>query len=258
VNQQYVEKRIKEGAANATINRELAALKRMLNLGAEQTPPIVDRVPNIPMLRENNVRKGFFEHGEFIKLREVLPKHLGGFSTFAYIEGWRISEITGLVWSQVDLDLGIVRLEVGESKNDEGRIVYLDEELKAVFIQQWERRKRSGKLCPFVFPNRDGTGRVMNIRRAWYAACHKAGLGKRFFHDLRRTAVRNMIRAGVSERVAMMISGHKTRSIFDRYNIVSDGDLKQAAQRQAEYLASRLSTIPGTICKSPEKKESTE
>ena len=171
--QQYVEKRIEEGAANATINRELAALKRMLNLGAKQTPPIVDRVPHIPMLRENNVRKGFFEHGDFIKLREALPEHLRGFATFGYRTGWRISEIAGLIWSQVDLDLGIVRLEVGESKNDEGRTVYLDEELKEVFNRQRERRKRKGKLCPYVFPNRDGTDRMIDIRSAWYACLRK-------------------------------------------------------------------------------------
>lgn len=253
----YIEKRMDEGAANATINRELSALKRMLNLGAKQTPPIVDRVPHIPMLRENNVRKGFFEHGDFIKLLEALPEYLRGFAAFGYRTGWRISEIAGLTWSQVDLDLGIVRLEVGESKNDEGRTVYLDEELKAVFNQQLASRKRRRKLCPYVFPNREGTDRMIDIRSAWYAACTKIGIGKRFFHDLRRTAVRNMVRAGIPERVAMMISGHKTRSIFDRYNIVSDEDLRQAAQRQADYLSSRLGTIPGTISKFPEKKELT-
>ena len=161
---EYVEMRLNEEAANATINRELAALKRMLNIGAKQTPPIVDRIPHIPMLRENNIRKGFFEHGDFINLREVLPEYLRGFITFGYKTGWRISEIETLTWSQVDLDLGIVRLEVGESKNDEGRTVYLDEELKAVFNQQWERRKRKGKLCPYVFTNEDGTDRIWDIR----------------------------------------------------------------------------------------------
>ena len=209
---QYIEKRMEEGAANATINRELSALKRMLNLGAKQTPPIVDRVPHIPMLRENNVRKGFFEHGDFIKLLEALPEYLRGFAAFAYRTGWRISEIAGLTWSQVDLELGIVRLEVGESKNNEGRTVYLDEELKAVLCQQLAWRKRRRKLCPYVFLNRKGTGRVIDIRSAWNTACTKTGIGKRFFHDLRRTAVRNMVRAGIPERVAMTISGHKTRS----------------------------------------------
>jgi integrase len=99
----YIEKRLAEGAANATINRELAALKRMLNQAAKQTPPKVDRVPYIPMLKENNVRKGFFEHGDFLALRDALPYHLKGFVTFGYKVGWRISEISNLKWSQVDL-----------------------------------------------------------------------------------------------------------------------------------------------------------
>ena len=97
------------GAANATVNRELAALKRMFNLGARQTPPIVDRVPHIPSLKERNARKGFFEHWEFLSLREALPDYLKGFVTFAYKYGWRLEEITSLKWSQVDRNLGIVR-----------------------------------------------------------------------------------------------------------------------------------------------------
>ena len=124
---------LKPGASNATINRELAALKRMLNLGTQQTPPKVDRVPYIPMLKENNVRKGFFEHEGFIALRDLLPSYLKSFVTFAYKVGWRDEEISGLTWSQVDRNQGIVRLEVGETKNDQGRTVYLDEELKEIF-----------------------------------------------------------------------------------------------------------------------------
>jgi len=139
-------KEIVKGATNATINRELAALKRMLNLGAQQTPPKVDRIPHIPMLKENNVRKGFFEHEEFLSLRSALPSHLYGFVTFGYKTGWRISEIADLTWSQVDLKQGIVTLEVGETKNDEARTVYLDDELKAIFIGQWNQPQTCRKV----------------------------------------------------------------------------------------------------------------
>jgi len=247
---------LKPGAANATINRELAALKRMLNLGANQSPPKVDRVPHIPTLKENNVRKGFFEHGEFLALRDAMPEHLKGFITFGYKVGWRISEISNLTWAQVDLKQGIVRLEAGETKNDEARTVYLDDELMEVFKKQRERRKKLGTALPYVFLNKDCTDRVKRFDKAWKSACKKAKIGVRLFHEFRRTAVRNMIRAGIPERVAMMISGHKTRAVFYRYNIVSDADLRLAAQRQAKYLESISGTVTGTVHELKDRKPS--
>ncbi len=250
---EYVEMRREEGAMNATINRELSALKRMLNLGAKQTPPLVDRVPHIPMLKENNARKGFFEHEDFLALREALPEHLRGFVTFAYKTGWRLSEITGLKWSQVDRIRGIVRLEVGETKNEEGRAVVLDDELKEVIESQWELRKQGKKMLAFVFLNGHGDDQVKRFDKSWKTACKNAKIGNRLFHDLRRTAVRNMVRSGIPERVAMQISGHKSRSVFERYNITSEEDLIEAARRQEVYLESRSGTISGTIAHLKEK-----
>jgi integrase len=266
---------LKKGAKNATINRELSALRRILNLGAKQTPPKVNRVPYIPMLKENNVRKGFFEHAEFLALRDLLPEYLRAFVTFGYKVGWRDQEIASLKWSNIDLQNGIVTLKAGETKNDEARTVYLDDELKGLIRHQWEMRKQSGKLTPYVFLNRTKSGKIVNLRKAWNIACRKTGLGYGYkvsedyvrkyghkfspgpiFHDFRRTAIRNMVRSGVPERVAMMISGHKTRSVFDRYNIVSENDLKLAAQKQAEYLDSQLGTISGTIADFEAKKGS--
>jgi integrase len=237
---EYVEMRMQEKAANATINRELSALKRLLNLGRNQSPPLVDRVPYIPMLKENNARKGFFEHNEYLAVREVAPEHLKDFITFAYKTGWRISEIAGLTWKQVDCKQGIVRLEVGETKNDEARTVYLDSELKQIFRARWANRR---SLRPYVFPNKFGTDRVKRFDKTWKKACKDAKIGLRHFHDFRRTAVRNMVRSGIPERVAMTISGHKTRSVFDRYNIVNESDLQNATKKQEKYLASIAGTI---------------
>jgi len=251
----FIESRLNEGAANATINRELAALKRMMNIGAKQTPPMVERVPHVPMLEENNVRKGFFEHDEFLALRDALPDYLKGFITFAYKSGWRVSEITGLKWSNVDLKMRIVKLEVGMTKNKEGRTIYLDDELMEIFKAQ----RLNGKVIgPHVFPNRNDDGQIKVFRRAWISACKKIGMPDRIFHDLRRTAVRNMVRSGVPERVAMMISGHKTRAVFERYNIVSESDLMTAAKKQEEYLNSQAGTNLGTVVEIPIKKASSE
>jgi len=252
----YIERRLSEGIKNSTINRELAALKRMLSLGVKQTK--VDRVPYIPMLQENNIRKGFFEHGDFLALRDAIPEHLKGFITFAYKTGWRSSEIALLTWKHVDLDNGIVRLEPGEAKNDEGRTVYLDDELKEVFQTQWDRRKSGKKILPHVFPNENGTDKTKRFDKVFKSACKDAEIGTRLFHDFRRTAVRNMVRSGIPERVAMMISGHKTRSVFDRYNIVSDTDLQLAAQKQEIYLNSQMVTKKVTICDLNQKRANHE
>jgi len=258
--------KLEKGAANGTINRELAALKRLLSLGARQTPPKVNRAPYIPMLKENNTRKGFFEHKDFLALRDALPDYLKPMTMFGYKVGWRDQEITSLTWDAVDLDNGIVTLRVGETKNDEGRTVYLDDELRLLFREQWEKRKSHENPTHFVFTNKTGSGPIVNIKKAWSKATRKTKLGYGYrisleyvtewqdklpagpiFHDFRRSAVRNMIRSGIPERVAMMISGHKTRSVFDRYNIVSDTDLKQAAQKQQNYLETQMGTVLGTI-----------
>lgn len=231
--QDYTLGRLDQGAAPATVNRELAALKRMFNLGARSTPPKVERVPYVPMLREDNVRKGFFEHAEYLAVRDAISAHLGDLVTFGYKTGWRVSEITGLTWGQVDLDARTVRIEAGMTKNDEGRTVFMDDEMVEMFHRLWRERRRP---LPWVFLNASGTDRVKRFRKAWNSACRKAGVPGRLFHDLRRTAVRNMVRARVPERVAMAISGHKTRSVFDRYNIVSEADLRLAAMQLQDHL----------------------
>ncbi len=259
-------KQFLKGAAVATVNRELAALKRLLNLGAQQTPPKVAHIPHIHMLKENNARKGFFEYRDFLALRDALPAYLKPFVTFGYKSGWRISEITGLTWDNVDIKNGVATLNPGATKNDEARTLYLDDELLGVFKELWDKRLKQKNMVPYIFTNCAGNGPIVNIKKAWNNACLKASLGYGYkasdtyveqwvkklsagptFHDLRRTAVRNMIRAGVPERVAMALSGHKTRSVFDRYNIVSDSDLKSAARKQQEYLESQVGTVLGTV-----------
>jgi integrase len=219
----------------------------MLNLGAQQTPPLVDRVPKIHMLAENNVRTGFFEHDEFLKFRDALPSYLKGFTTFGYKFGWRVEEIANLAWSQVDRKQWGVRLEVGTTKNKGGRLIYLDSELQEIFKELWAQRRASNKLLLYVFPNRRGDDRIKDFRFAWNKAFKESKVEHKLFHDLRRTAVRNMIRAGVPEKVAMLISGHKTRSVFERYNIIDDKDLKLATEQQENYFENISGTISGTI-----------
>jgi integrase len=217
--------------ANGTINRELTAIKRAFSLAAQAGNILVK--PHIPMLKENNVRTGFFEREQFESVRDHLPEDVRPIATFAYITGWRIrSEVRFLQWPQVDLKAGVVRLEPGTTKNDEARIFPLTEDLRAVLEEQKAKsdalRKR-GIICPWVF-HRQGKP-IKEFRRSWKSACKAAGVPGRIPHDFRRTAVRNLVRAGIPERVAMQMTGHKTRSVFERYNIVSEGDLFDAARR---------------------------
>jgi integrase len=226
----YVDMRLKSGACNGTINRELAFLKRMFSLGKKCTPPKVGNIPYIPKLKEDSARKGFFEHDDFIAVRDALPEYLKPLITFGYVYGWRVSEIRNLTWDKVDLIQKSVRLEPGETKNDASRTVYLNDELKNMFERLYEERNPE---CVYVF-QREGQ-RIVDFTYSWKKACKEVGI-KRMFHDLRRTAVRNLVRSGVPERVAMQITGHKTRFVFDRYDIVSPADLVRATALVTDYL----------------------
>jgi integrase len=122
-----------------------------------------------------------------------LPSHLKGFATFAYKTGWRVSEIANLTWDQVNLARCIVRIETGETKNDEARTVYLDNGLKSAFRQQWRKGVKRKPQLPCVFLNAMGTDRIKRFDKSWRSACKDSKIGIRLFHDLRRTAVRNMV-----------------------------------------------------------------
>jgi integrase len=227
----YCEHRQDQGAANGTINRELTVLKRAFKL-AEQAGKVLHR-PYVPMLREADPRSGFFERTEFEDVRAALPEHLRGVATFAYLTGWRVpSEILPLRWRQVDRPAKVIRLEPGTTKNREARTLPYGSlpELVDVVETAWrehERLARAGTLCPYVFHHRGGQ-RIGAFRKAWETACRRAGVPGRLLHDFRRTAVRNLVRAGVPDTVAMAITGHKTRSVFDRYNITAEADLRDA------------------------------
>ena len=240
----YIEQRRGAGRANATINHELSMLRRAFNL-ARETGTITAAPFLIRKLEENNVRKGFFEHAEYTALRATLPEEIRPILTFAYYTGCRKGEIVNLQWSQVDLIQRIVRLEPGETKNKLPRILPLRvEELYQTFAMLREERDRDFPECPWVFSRRGQ--RIRDFRKAWDIACEAAGMWDaqrkrptRIFHDTRRSGVRNLIRAGVPEKVAMLISGHKTRSVFERYNIVDERDVIEAMGKLDTYTRER-------------------
>jgi len=247
----FIAHRQHQGAAPGTINRELAALKRMFRLGAAETPPKVDRVPHVPVLREDNTKEGFLEHDQFQALHDHLPAHLRPVLVFGFRTGWRINEIRTLTWDRVDLENRTVALSASLSKNRKARHLYLDDELLRIFRHQQLQRGGSD----YVF-HLDGH-QILDFRGSWNRACREAGLGYGYkstpgyaakwlkeglkpgptFHDLRRSAVRNLIRAGVGRDEAKRITGHLTDSVFSRYNIIDDSDIKAAVLKQQEYLS---------------------
>jgi integrase len=149
-----VDKRLGQDAANATINRELAALKRMLKFGARHEPPKVARVPHIQILEEDNVRQGFFEEIEFEASRAALPSELHGLVTFGYLTGWRFQEVAGLTWDRVDMNNQTVRLNTHDTENKEQRLLKMEPALLEV-IETCLTEKVKG--CPYVF-HRTGKG----------------------------------------------------------------------------------------------------
>jgi len=272
---EFIAKRTEDGVPNATINRSLALLRRMFNLAKQDGR--LRFIPHFPMLKENNVRKGFLVHDQYTLVRDALPEYLKPVLAMGYFTGMREGEILPLLWSQISFKDNLVLLDPGTTKNDEPRTVSMASELRAILSMQFDRHKLECPDYPFVFFH--DCKRIRSFRKAWRNTCVRLGLGRfvcahcetatvgtkrcatcsklrkedkrryhgLLFHDLRRTGVRNLIRAGVPEKVAMRISGHKTREVFDRYNIVSERDLKDAARQLDKYVESEFGQSLGKV-----------
>jgi integrase len=229
----YQDRRRADGAANGTINRELIALHRAFVLARKANRLKAAMIPEFPdRLEESAPRQGFLEHGIHLAVRNRLPADHADVFEFAYYSGWRRQEIQLLPWRMVDLAGNVLRLDPAFSKTKKGRVLPIPPPLRAVL----ERRRAARALdCPLVF---HVEGHPMgDWRKTWRTACQAAGVPQLVLHDCRRTAVRNLVRAGVPDKVAMTFTGHRTRSVFDRYNIVSERDLHDAGAKLAAYVA---------------------
>jgi len=223
----YVDQRQLENAQNATINREMAALKRMFRIGMYSTPPKVLRLPKFPKLTEDNIRQGFLEDAQYEKLIGYCPD--AWFRTLVEMGrtyGWRISVLVNLKVRQVDIDARTIRLEPGTTKNKDGREVTMTKAVYALLAQCVDGKSADDA----VFTRSDGKA-VRDFRDAWAKATEFAGVPGLLFHDLRRTAARNLRRAGIAEGVIMKIGGWRTRSVFERYAIVSQTDIADALRK---------------------------
>ena len=232
---QYQMSRRREGASAASVNRETSALSRMFRLAFQLE--WISAMPIFPArLRENGPRQGFFEHADYVAVRSHLPAPYQDVLDFAYYSGWRKHEILGLRWDEIDAAANVIRLPQQRSKTRAGRVLPISKPLNSVLARR--RAKRKGD-DPLVFRRDNVT--VRGWRQAWPDACRAAGVPGRLLHDCRRTAARNLIRAGIPERVAMTLTGHKTRSVFDRYNIVNERELLDAGEKLSRYLEEKAS-----------------
>lgn len=241
----YVKQRRFEGAANATINRELEIVRRGFNLGKREEPPLVYDVPHIEKLPEKNARQGFIEQHQYERLLEKLPPELKALFVCSYHVGTRKGELRKTRWDWIDWDGNMIHVPGAVTKNSAPRTlpIYGD-------MMRWleDQREKCPEGNPYVFFGRwpkDGKRRIGGESKfavspalhGWEEACKAADLDGLTLHDLRRSAVRNMKRAGVVDSVAMKITGHKTRSMYDRYDIVDETDLIDAGEKLAEYAA---------------------
>jgi integrase len=232
----FINQRREAKAANASINRSTQALRRMFKLAVRARLISPSTVPYIPILDEP-AREGFLEPGDFARLHDALPDYLKDFVEALYLTGWRTGELKSLEWRDVDTEGRTIRLRIENSKTKQARTIPLTGTLLGIISRAHDNRRPD---CPHVFHDR-GTP-IGDFRKAWRNALECAELSGITPHDLRRSAVRNAIRAGVPQNTVMAQVGHKTSSMLMRYDIVSTDDLAAAAQRTEAYMAAHQSS----------------
>jgi integrase len=242
----YISWRQEQGAASATINRELAALRRAFRLA--QKAGMVAFRPEISTLHEENQPKGFFEADQYRAVLENLPEYLKPVIQTAYITGWRIkSEILSRQKQHLDLQSGCLKLDREETGSGEERKFPLTPGMRELLVRQLEEvnelERKTGRIIPWLFHHNGKP--IKDFRKAWALACQRAGIVGKVPHDFRRTAVRNLERAGISRSAAMVMVGHRTDSIYQRYKVADEAMLKASATKLAALHESEKSA-PGS------------
>jgi integrase len=227
---------------DSTINRELSLLRNAMRTAAFSTPPMIPLscIPRFPITNEDDcARQGFITDQEFESLITELPSYLVPITTVGYQTGIREGELLKIEWPQIDFDARLIRLRSGRTKGGKPRTCPFLGNMEEVLLAAKKERDEHWPDCELVF-HRLGEP-IIDFRGAWESACERVGMPDFLFHDLRRSGVRNLSRAGVPETVIMRITGHRTRAMFDRYNITSEADLADAAERLAAFRSSKSS-----------------
>ena len=224
--------------SNATVNRELAVLRRGLTLGRREEPPMVLRDFFIEMLPENNIRQGFLRDEDYFSLQAALPVHLRALAGVGYETGIRVDQLRQLKWHQVDFERRVIVWYPSQTKGGVSHDIPFMGDMESLLRDSFKRHQKECPHCPYVF-HFEGK-RIGDFRKSWATACKRAGVSGLLFHDLRRTAGRRLEDAGVPRSVAMRITGHKTESMFLRYaGVRNSEDLQDAARKVEAYRHSR-------------------
>lgn len=225
---EYIQERLKK-VLPSTVNRELGMLHRAFRLGFNCDPPLVGRVPYFPKLPENEPRKGFLKSEYYRKLLSELPLELRLLFVIGYHVGLRKSALLRIKWSQIEMETKTIWMD-GKRQNRKPEPVAVP-----IYGDMAKYIEMQPRTSEYLFAR--GSEPIKDFRASWDRACERAGIPDLLFHDLRRTAVRNLRRAGVPESVIMKITGHRTRSIFERYNITDHTDTRAAGKVAEEFLA---------------------
>ena len=183
------------------------------------------------------MRKGFVERAELNQLLMLLPRYMQDPTLFGFLSTWRRNEVFSLQWADVSSDT--VYLHTSNSKERESRSLPITGEIAAIIGRA--RKRRRG---PLVFHHKGKP--ITDFRKCWATATKRAGLTGKLFHDLRRSGIRALRRAGVSEATAMQLSGHKTNSMFLRYSIVNEEEKREALEKVAALHRQELAKAPTT------------
>jgi integrase len=251
-----VKRAAEDEASDATLNNELSYMRSAFIHGKKrQTPPKVIAIPYFPIVRVDNARTGFLDIAGYRKIREELPSSLKPLFVVGYHSGCRKGELTGLQWPRVHFQQGVIELEPARTKNGQGRYLPFYGDLRETLERQKAIRDAQYPDCPWVFfwhadCVQDGVRvapgeRIRKCDGSWKSAVKRAGHEGLLFHDLRRSAVRNMVqKAGISEVRALKISGHKTFDMLRRYNIVALADVMATGAEMDAWMKQQTAQPP--------------
>jgi integrase len=244
--QEYSKWRRRAGDASGTIRRQLGALRSAFYRAKALDRLTDNHIPTFELPADSAPRKGFIDLQGFATLRDAMPEHLRPAMTFLYFSGCRIGAAMKITWEMVSKDCSEIELPGEIVKNKEALTLPLVGPLEEIATTLKELRKKFPKSKDVVFNFR-------NFRFAWNKTCDRLGLGRfdkklRHYeglkpHDFRRSAARNLIKAGVDRRTAMKITGHKTEAIFERYNIKTTDDVKEALLKVGHYRSGIVTPI---------------